>query len=304
MAIGTTAAILGSAVIGAAGSALAGGSTKKAAKNAAEAAKENTASNNALTLDIYNRNTGNIGPWMRSGLRANSAFDELLYGAPPPTAVPSAFGPMGAAGFGVPQPYAFGSYGGYERDSEPLAMGGVFGNRRIGAPAGDFAYSNMQYGAPVYAMDQPPAGAVTAPAPSARSAFDNYLHSTGYQFRFDEGMKGLNIGAGARGMLESGARDKAAIRYGQGIASDEFAKYMALLDNQQRLGFGGASALAGVGQNMVGNITANNNNAASAAANAALVAGNANASMWTGIGNSVGTALGQLGSSYNKKIFV
>lgn len=298
MAIGTGLAMLGAAAISAGGSILAGNSQKKSADKAADTAAANTDKNNALTREIYDRNTANLSPFMDSGRRANSVFDELLYG---PSAAPAqpAFGPP----TGMAQPSAFAAYGGPGQfmeegfAGEPYGMAGRFPQFMQGPQN----YSNMQYGAPVFAGQQP-SGAVTA-APSARSAFDQYLNSTGYQFRFDEGMKGLNIGAGARGMLESGARDKAAIRYGQGIASDEFARYMQLLDNQQRLGFGGASALAGVGQNMVSSITANNNSAASAAANAALARGNANASMYGGIANALGSALGSLGSSYQKRAF-
>lgn len=296
MAIGTALALgLGAAAVGIGGSVLGTSATKKAAGKAADTAAATADKNNALARELYERNTGNFQPYLASGQRANSAFDELVFG-PQPAAVPSAFGPVGATGFGTPQPSAFGA-------NNQVFDGGEAPGFLNGARMGQPAYSNMQYGPPVYAMDQP-AGGVTAPVPpqaSARSAFDNYLNSTGYQFRFNEGIKGLNIGFGARGLLESGARDKAAIRYGQGIASDEFAKYMQLLDNQQRLGFGGASALAGVGQNMVSNITANNNSASSAAANAALASGAANANMWSGIGNSLGSVFGQLGSSYGVK---
>lgn len=287
MAISTAAAILGSTALSIGGSLLGGNSQKKAVDKATAAETANTDKNNALAREFRAENTANFMPYMESGNRARSAFDELLFGpSPPPT--PSAF-----AAYGAPQqPSAFAPYGyaGSDFGGEDYGQFGMV-PRRMGQP-----YGNMQYGAPVYAAQQPP-GPVQA-QPSARSAFDNYLNSTGYQFRFDEGMKGLNIGAGARGMLESGARDKAALRYGQGIASDEFARYMQLLDNQQRLGFNSASALAGVSQNTLGLITANNNNASSALANGALAKGSANANMWGGIAGSLGSAFGQLGSSY------
>lgn len=296
MAITTALALgLGAAALGAGGSVLSGNAQKKAVDKASDTAAATADKNNALARELYERNSANMSPFMDSGRRANSAFDELLYG-PSAAPAPSAFAPAAAAA----QPYAFASYGGpmIEEGGEPYGAAGRFPRMM---PQG---YSNMQYGVPVFAGPSP-AGTVAAPspAPSAKSAFDRYLESTGYQFRFDEGMKGLNIGAGAHGMLESGARDKAAIRYGQGIASDEFARYMQLLDNQQRLGFGGASALAGVGQNMVSSITANNNSASSAAANAALASGAANANMYSGIANAFGSALGSLGSSYQKKAF-
>lgn len=303
MAIGTaTALALGTAALSAGTSALSASAQKKAANKAAGVAADTTAANNALTREIYGLNTANFQPWMASGLRANNAIEELLLGrsgpiasATPPSPVPSALSSSGAA-----QPSAFGAYGPPAAE-DPRDLGWFGGTRDARVPAsmaGNYALPGMPADTTPTAPMQ---GAVTAAAPpSARSAFDQYLESTGYRFRFDEGMKGLNINAGARGMLESGARDKAAIRFGQGIASDEFSRYIALLDNQQRLGFGSASALAGVGQNMVGNVTANNNMGANAAANAALYAGGANAGMWGNIGSAFGTALGQLGSSYKR----
>jgi hypothetical protein len=44
----------------------------------------------------------------------------------------------------------------------------------------------------------------------------------GYNFRFDEGMKALDRKMSATGMTDSGAARKAAIRYGQDYASNEF----------------------------------------------------------------------------------
>lgn len=291
MPIGAT---IGAAVITTGGGLLAAGDQKKAARTAASVEGANTDKNNALAREFYSLNTANITPWMRSGQRANNAIDELLYG--PQAAQPTQSAPSAFQGAGMAQPSAFGSYasGGWNSPSFIDPGGEQFAN---GQP---MTYGNMQYGQPQYADQGPaPAGGVTTPVSTARSAFENYLNSTGYQFRLGEGMKGLNIGFGAKGLLESGARDKAAIRYGQGMASDEFARYMDLLNRQQNLGFSGASALAGVGQNLVGNVTANNNASAAATANSALYAGQANANMWGSIAGSLGNAAGQLGSSYD-----
>jgi hypothetical protein len=74
------------------------------------------------------------------------------------------------------------------------------------------------------------------------------------------------------------------------------------LYRQEALGASTASALAGVGQNLVGQVSANNNNAASAAGNAALVAGQGAANNWNavgaGIGQVAGSVAGAMGSSY------
>jgi hypothetical protein len=51
---------------------------------------------------------------------------------------------------------------------------------------------------------------------------EDFEKDPGYQFRMDEGMKGVEGSAAARGGLLSGAAMKAIQKYGQGFASNEF----------------------------------------------------------------------------------
>ena len=74
-----------------------------------------------------------------------------------------------------------------------------------------------------------------------------------------------------------------------------FLPYMGLLQGQQGTGMGAASAVAGVGQNYVNNVTANNNSAGSAQANAFLMKGAINNNVLGGISQNIGNLLG---SSY------
>lgn len=48
----------------------------------------------------------------------------------------------------------------------------------------------------------------------------------GYQFRFSEGVRAIDRGAAARGMLDSGARLRALMSYGQNLAADEYQNYL------------------------------------------------------------------------------
>jgi len=114
------------------------------------------------------------------------------------------------------------------------------------------------------------------PQQASNDAFDIFKNSTGYQFRVNEGNRALNSGWAGAGTLQSGAAMRAAQDFGQNIASQEFGNYMGYLGNQQGVGLGAGSALAGVGQNYVNTISQNNNNAGSAAANAALIRGQNN----------------------------
>lgn len=298
MAIGTAAAILGSAAIGAVGSAIGGKSQSKAATQAANISSEDNAQNRQFLEGIYNRNVGFLSPYMQSGVTANNAVMELLgltggAGSPQPSAF-GGYAPMAS----TPYPSAFGSgqpimYNGQVFDGgEPIPTFGA----QTAYPQGFSGGAASGYGmAPVdspQAMmgNLPAAGTVTTPAPTARSAFDNYRNSTGYDFRFNEGTRGLQSAFSRN--LDSGAATKASIRYGQGIASDEFGRYIDLLRGQAQLGFGAGSALAGVGQQFGNTVTAGNTAAANAQANARLYAGNANANMWAGLGSSFGQALG------------
>jgi len=72
---------------------------------------------------------------------------------------------------------------------------------------------------------QAPGGPAPGEAPD-RSAF---FKSPGYQFRLGEGVKAVERSAAARGSLQSGAAMKAVQRYGEGLASEEYGRYLGVL---------------------------------------------------------------------------
>lgn len=134
-----------------------------------------------------------------------------------------------------------------------------------------------------------------------QSAFDRFRAGTNYNFRLNEGLRALDHSAASRGMIDSGASRKAAIGFGQSLASNELGNYMNFLQGQQQMGLAGASALAGVGQNFVNTSANTNQGMADALSNSALMRGAANQQMWGGIGNALGMAAGNLfGSSYKR----
>ena len=135
----------------------------------------------------------------------------------------------------------------------------------------------------------------------ANQAFDRYRGSSGYDFRMNQGMNALASNYRGRGISQSGAADKALLRYGQDYGSNEFGRYMGYLGNQQGVGLSAASALAGVGQNYANNVSANNQNAANAMSNAALVNGQNQANAYGTAFNALGNLAGQaLGSSFGQ----
>jgi len=225
MPIGTTAAIIGSAVIGAGATALSASKSAKAANKATQAQVDSNRESLALQREVRDENRGILSPFVNTGYAANNALAGLL---------------------------------------------GLPGTNADGTP-----------------------GAVADPT-AFRSAFDAYRTGTGYDFRVGEGMKAINSGLAAKGVLNSGAAVKSALSFGQGIASDEFQRYMAALTGQQQTGLSAGNALAGVGTNFANNATAINGQTASAIGNGAL----ANASINNGFANSIagiaGSTLGAL----------
>jgi hypothetical protein len=285
MAIGTAAAIgLGVAGVG---SALSASSNKKAASKAANVSQQNNTENNALAREIYGKNQQVLSPFMERGNAAGDAINALLGIAPAQTqqtqrtqpnafsqfvGSPNAFTPFGGAG----SPYSLGDYAGLGRD---------FFDARSYTMSNTLAPTVAQTGVTQPTTEQE----ILSSADQQNAAFDSFRNSTGYQFRLGEGMDSLNSGFAASGMLQSGARDRAAMEYGQNFASNEFGNYMNALGLQQSVGAGSASSLAGVGQNYASQVINSNNQNAANQANAALVRGNNNV-----LGNVAGVIGGGL----------
>jgi len=88
-----------------------------------------------------------------------------------------------------------------------------------------------------------------------------YEQSPGYQFMMDEGLRGVERGAAARGNLQSGGTDVDLMRYAQGFAAQDFDKsygrwaedYNRDVGRQDRR-FNRGFAMTGIGQQAAGNI--------------------------------------------------
>lgn len=285
MAIGTAALIGGAVGIG--GALLSSGAQKSAAKSASKTAEQNSAANNAMTREIYGSNKAMLSPFANNGLQASNALNAMLLGTP------VAQEPVqGTQQYGAPVPLGQDGMIGQDNGAR-FNLDAGFG------PMAQWARSRMiQQQNPLVAAQ--PAPAVAQPMSQgvpAGNPWDQFRNSTNYQFRLDQGNKALNQGYAARGVLESGEALKGFADYNQNFAANELGNYQQLLAGQQNMGLGAASAVAGVGQNMVNNVTANNNSAAQVAAQAALMKGSANANMFSSIAGSLG---GLFGSSYGR----
>jgi hypothetical protein len=125
---------------------------------------------------------------------------------------------------------------------------------------------------------------------ATQTAFNNYLNSTGYQFNLDQGLDSVAQSKAASGLLGSGSLVKSLDAYGTGLADQYGQQYVGALQNEVSTGSNSANALAGQGETYAGAVSANNNSAASASANAGLSSANA----FNGL---LGTTLGAYGLS-------
>lgn len=115
--------------------------------------------------------------------------------------------------------------------------------------------------------------------PGAIDPNAGFYQSPDYQFQLSQGIKGVDAGAAAGGMLDSGATRKAEIAYAGNLASGQFNTYANRLQ-----------AIAGIGQ-------AAANNQGAAAQGYANNIGNLAQAGANNLSNSVGNLAGQLGSS-------
>jgi hypothetical protein len=114
---------------------------------------------------------------------------------------------------------------------------------------------------------------------AATTAFGNYTTSPGYQFQLDQGLRAVDAGAAAKGMLRSGATLKAEQAFGAGLADTDFTSYYNRLFDLSKLGenaaAGSATASQTTGQGIAQTDLSLGSALASAYGNAAKGVGNA-----------------------------
>jgi hypothetical protein len=102
----------------------------------------------------------------------------------------------------------------------------------------------------------------------------------GYQFALQEGMKGIDRRAAAGGKYASGGTLKDLMRYGQGMANQQYGDYWNRLAGMSGVGQTTGSQLGQLGAQTAGNI-----------GNNMMAAGNARASGYQGMANAGQSAL-------------
>jgi hypothetical protein len=107
--------------------------------------------------------------------------------------------------------------------------------------------------------------------PAADAAMSTYQQSPGYAWQLGQGLRAVDAGAAAQGMLRSGATLKAEQTFGQGLANTDFSNYWNRL---QQLSSGGLSAAGGIANAATGGAAQIAGTDTSAAAAQAKIIGN------------------------------
>ena len=124
-----------------------------------------------------------------------------------------------------------------------------------------------------------------------------------YQFSLDQGNKGIEQSAAARGMQLSGATMKALQTYGQNTAASQYQDAYNRYNNDQTTQFNRLSGIAGtgqtatnqianMGQNYANSVGSNSMNTANQVAGNMIGAGNARAGSYMATGNAINGAIG------------
>lgn len=140
--------------------------------------------------------------------------------------------------------------------------------------------------AKLYGLDTVDANGNTVKG-TGKADFSSFSTSPDFQFNLGQGQDAINRSAAARGGLLSGAAVKAGETYATGLANQTFGDYVSRL-----------SGVAGAGQAATNATQAAGTNMANQNSGAIMAAGNARASAYGSIGQTVGNSVNGLASNY------
>lgn len=256
-----TGAIIGSAVVGAGSSIVAGNKAANAQKQAAQQSSD-------VQRYMFDQSRADQAPYREVGTAALGKLAEM-YGV--------------GTGGGV-------DWGGYFKSLDDPAQRDYLMNWS-GAPGslgkmtpeeyGKFYYTNDLRGK--QANDPNYTGADLSQFKGGVANYGGFTASPGYQFRLDEGQKAIERSAAARGGLNSGATMKALNNYAQNTASAEYENYANAL-----------RSMAGIGQTSAAQTGALGVQTGQAIGNNIMNAGNARASSYANTGAAINNFAGNM----------
>lgn len=117
--------------------------------------------------------------------------------------------------------------------------------------------------------------------------YSDFHQSPNYAWTMQQGLQGIDRNRASRGLLNSGAADKARMGFAQGLASGEYGNWF-----NQGLG------LAGLGQNATNTTAQVGMNTSNNISNAYQQAGNARASSYANTGSAINSGINNVLSAY------
>src|SRR5262252_2547198 len=168
------------------------------------------------------------------------------------------------------------------------AAGQAQRNLQLVIPQAQQAYGPYMQAGQLSLQDQQDLLGLNGPD-AASAAMAKFQTSPGYQWSLGQGLRAVDAGAAARGMLRSGAALKAEQTFGTGLADQEFNQYYNRL-----MGLSGQGLTAG------NNLLSAEEGNAQSQANVALGAGNAQSSIY---GNAAGGLAGDINNLFSNKNF-
>ena len=247
-----------------------GADAAKSAGNASAAASE---AGNKVIWDMFQQNRADQQPFMQAGLSGMNEYMQML-GLSPVSAQASQpamnynFVEEDANGIPIPNQQLYASNPQYRQAWDSTLQS----HRDRWKGKGYWRGSDNEWiRSGIASKFQMPAQQAQAPGSAgagytAQQVTDKLRATPGYQFKFNEGQRGVESSAAARGGLFSGAAAKALTRYGQGVADQGYGDYMDRLASLAGLAQSATNRVGDYGQNAATNMATGLQNAGNARA--------------------------------------
>lgn len=296
MAIGTTAAILGSAAIGLAGNGAAGAMQAGAAKKAADAQVQAAEIATGYQRDATQQARIDSYPWALAGAQSLYAYmDELGIPRPETMILPDL----------TQGPFAVGQTTGQQAQPTQAAPQATPAQNNLNRTPYEQSAGGYVAGMAQNSLANTPSAPTTASPATAQpnalsvanmpmTARRGFTETPGYAFQVSEGEKGVMNNLAALGMKNSGAALKSLTRFRTGVANQEYGNYLNRLAGMAGMGQSQTNATNALTSSAATNIGNIQQNAGAARASGYINAGNDWANAIGNSTNMIGNALGQL----------
>jgi hypothetical protein len=299
--------VTGAALIGGGASLLGGLLGNDAAKDAAKAQQRAAEQALAFQRQQYEMGLGMNEPYRVTGTGALNTLARL-YGLPSQQYTPlselrsQSGGTAGSSTFNAKRVAAMLKRGMSVEDIAKmgtLAAGGRAATRLTKRGLSAEQIGMLQRGPGQFIEDAPYSNLPGSEGGQAGPDMSVFTASPDYQFRRDEGMRGIEQGAAARGGALSGNALRALSGFNSNMASTEFGNFYERMARLAGIGGAATNNAMNLGQNF-----ANNAGNAAMAAGSARASGVANsANIWGNAIGDVGNALGQWWGNRNQTQF-